>query len=407
VERSTACIPSEKLSQPLEDSWAQEIRDYLLGRVSSKSRTEVLESAHKTELPTQPVRHWWIFEGKQYRVLDGTLAENWDFVVRNASRLSATFNPRLRLSDRPDGIVDWGQTLARGPHRLRQEYVVRSSGIGLDEEEQAALWGWMRWIAKEWYEYTHGVAIQSCPQWPDFAIDEQNPSTPEQLRRWAHVSRRSRWPLLHGVVAESLRPFLEPEELDRIPLPADRAKLFELLCLVRVARCVAPSPRKLRWLNADNDDNTIKLDGVRVFYQQSLHREVVLATGEYAGSLAHAVEFFGVGIPRFIDLAFDFETSRANFDGLIIEAKSGAQQYEHTVAQLRTYRLARFRRLGSRYLIWGIVEKPDRPDATFAEFHSMFAAADKTDDVWVFSSADAIPTVLSAILGTKTQKSAP
>lgn len=400
MERGTAYIPGEGLSQPRADTWAQEIRDYLLGRLSRNARTELLKSPQKTELANPPIRRWWIFEGKRYGMLDGPFVQNWVYVEQNARRLDETFNPRLRLSDRPDGVVDWGQTISRGPYHPGQEYVVRSSGIGLDEQEHSALRGWMRWIWEEWLEYTRRLGIEPRVQWTSSAIDAQGPFTLERLRSWAHTAKRSRWPLLHGVVAESLRPVLEPEELDRIPLPADEAKLFEVLCLVRVARCVSPPPRELRWLGGDGRDNTIELDGVRVYYQQSLDRQVVLATSEYAGSLAPAVTFFHVRTPKFVDLAFDFETRRAGFDGIIIEAKSGTQQYEQTVAQLRTYRLARPRRQGCRYLVWGIVENPER-DATPDELRRMFAAADQDDDVWVFSSANAIPIVLSAVFGTE------
>jgi hypothetical protein len=108
------------------------------------------------------------------------------------------------------------------------------------------------------------------------------------------------------------------------------------------------------------------------------------------------VELFQVRVPRFIDLAFDFAIRREGLDGIIVEAKSGGQQYEHTIAQLRTYRAARPRLPGARLLIWGIVEKPDRPDATFEKLRSMFANAETDSDVWVFSSADSIPTVLEA-----------
>jgi hypothetical protein len=323
MDRGTTHIPDEGLSQLTASSWAQEIRDYLLGRLSVNSRTEQLGVPQSADLSYPPVRRWWIFEGKRYRMLDGPLAQNWNCVDQNARRLRETFNPRLRLSDRPDGVVDWGQTLARGPYRLRQEYVIRSSGIGLDEQEEAALRGWMRWMWDEWREYAQAVAIDTSVRWPSSTIDPEGPVTLERLRAWAHTAKRSRWPLLHGVVAESLRPVLEPEELDRIPLPADEAKLFELLCLVRVARCIAPLPRELRWLSADTD-NTIKLDGVRLCYQQSLDRQIVLGTPEYAGSLASAVKFFRVRTPQFVDLAFDFETTRAGFDGIIMEAKSGA-----------------------------------------------------------------------------------
>lgn len=113
-----------------------------------------------------------------------------------------------------------------------------------------------------------------------------------------------------------------------------------------------------------------------------------------------------MGTPEFVDLAFDFETRRAGFDGIIVEAKSGDQRFKDTVAQLRTYRAARPRAPGGRYLIWGIVENPDQLGATFEDFRREFVAANKAADVWVFSSADAIPIVLSAAFGTPLPKRA-
>ena len=230
MERRTQNISRESVDEHHRaEAWAREIRDFLLGRLSKQQTSERLPGLHAVELEHLPVRRWWTFEGKRYGPLGGTLAQNWDWVVKSAWRLREMFNPRLRLSNRPDGVVDWGQTLARGPQKLLPEYVVRSSGIGLNEEEDATLRGWARWINLEWTEYTRAIGIDSNVPWLNFAADWQGHFTVEQLRRWAHISRRSRWPLLRGVVAETLRPLLEPDELDRIPLPALPEKLFELL----------------------------------------------------------------------------------------------------------------------------------------------------------------------------------
>lgn len=284
---------------------------------------------------------------------------------------------------------------AHAADEARHEYVVRSSAIGLNEEEHAALCGWIRWIETEWAEYTQYVGLQSRIKWPNFAAEVHGPFSTERLRCWAHVARRSRWPLLQGIVAESLRPVLEKDELDRIPLPSDEATLFELLCLVRLARNVAPLPRELRWLIPDEKtNNQITLDGVRIRYQEPLGSDSVLAT--YEPELASAAKFFDLGTAKRIDLTLDFDPKRADFDGIIVEAKSGAQQYDATVAQLRTYRAARRRRTHSRYLVWGIVQKPQRVDATAEDFRMLFATASPKADVWVFSSADAIATVLRA-----------
>ncbi len=395
---SPAQVSRENLSQSVENQWAAEIRDYLLARLSSKTRIETLKPPQTSELTHAPVRRWWIFEGKQYAPLGGPLTQNWDEVARKVRGLQRTFNPRLRFSDRPDGIVDWGYTFARGPRRLPPEFVVRSSGVGLGEDEMGALRGWARWISQEWLEYAHNVGLDQHIDWPGFTLDEPGYATPDQLRRWAHTAKRSRWPLLRDVVAESLRSILEPDELDRIPLPSERETLFELLCLVRIARYVSPAPNELRWLNAEMSDNTIRLDGTTCYYQQSLDRDAILATREYAGSLASAVRAFQVSTPRRVDLAFDFDAARGGFDGLIVEAKSGTQGYEMTIPQLRTYRAARSRRQGSRYLVWGIVEGAGTPEATPDQVAALQENLADTDDLWLFSSADAIPIVLSAVL---------
>jgi hypothetical protein len=42
----------------------------------------------------------------------------------------------------------------------------------------------------------------------------------------------------------------------------------------------------------------------------------------------------------------------------------------------------------------------DEREATFDELRDIVAAADQYTDLWVFSSAAAIPTVLSAVFGT-------
>ena len=394
---SVAGVPRESLTPPQTDAWSREIRDYLLGRLSAAAVVVLLRAVQQTKLDHPPIRRWWTFEGKQYRMLGGPLTANWTTVIRAARRLDETFNPRLRVSDRADGVVDWGHTLARGPYTLRPEYVVGSSGIGLSDEERAALRGWVGWIRNEWAEYATSVHIEHHLDWGSLATDIEPPFTLERLRRWAHTARRSRWPLLRDVVAEYLRPVLEPEELDRIPLPSDRTKLFELVCLVRIARCLAPPPRELRWLNLATTSNLVRLQGITCHYQQGLDRNSVLASRDYAGPLAKAVDAFGLRIPEYVDLAFDFDGPRFGFDGLIVEAKSGSQQYDATVAQLRTYRDARSRRSGSRYVIWGIVERPDAPEPIEDQLARVVSEAAHEEDLWLFSGADDIGVVLSAV----------
>ena len=396
---SVADVPQEGVSRAATDAWVREIRDYLLGRLSARARTEPIATTPAAELPGAPIRRWWILEGKQHEPIGGSLAGNWDAVLRLARRLDETFNPRLRLSDRADGDVDWERTLARGPLRSGSEYVVRSSGVGLNEAERAALRGWRQWIGEEWLEYTGAATADPRLEWRDLSAEGRGSFTEDRLRRWAHTARRSRWPLLREVVANSIRPMLEPAELDRIPLPSEPSQLFELLCLVRIARRLAPVPRDIRWVDKTGTNNTVRLHGVTCYYQQALDRHVVLAAPDYAGALATAIDLFGVGIPHFVDLAFDFDEPRTGFDGLIVEVKSGTQPYRNAVAQLRTYRAARRRRPGSRYLVWAIVEGPSDLERTRDQVKRVLAATDNGDDVWLFSSADAIDAVLDTVFG--------
>jgi hypothetical protein len=188
---------------------------------------------------------------------------------------------------------------------------------------------------------------------------------------------------------------LEPEELDRLPLPADRSRLFELLCLVRIARFFVPNPKDVRWLNKETTGNVLRIGNLTCYYQQALPRDRVLATPDYRGSLARSVNVFGVGLPRSVDLAFDFDETRSGFDGLVIEAKSGGRQYGDTVAQLRTYRAARGS--GGRYVVWGVVEEPDTDPQPSEALKALAGATPQTEDLWVFSGVTAIADVLNAL----------
>ncbi len=62
------------------------------------------------------------------------------------------------------------------------------------------------------------------------------------------AARRSRWPLLREVVAETFRAAVEPESIDRLPLPSGRDALFELLCAVRILDSLAGPSQQLRIL---------------------------------------------------------------------------------------------------------------------------------------------------------------
>lgn len=387
------------------EGWTHEIRDYLLGRLAAGQQSVPLAGRQTQWLRHAPIRRWWIFEGKRYASVNGTLASRWVDVIRAARLLERTFNPRLRLSERPDGPVDWGHTLARGLWGPHPEYVLQSSAVGLGPEEHAVLLGWMRWISAEWASYSarFGITLPAATRAAFEVLSDhegQTRITVEQLRRWLHVARRSRWPLFRDVVAETLRTLFEPEALDRIPLPTDRATLFELLCLVRIARQMAAPPDELRWLDLELTENMLRLEATICWYQRTLDRDSVLATPDFEQGLAEVVPVFRLGVPQRVDLVFEFESPRRGIDGLIIEAKSGTQGFDAAVAQLRVYRSARPRRVGTRYLVWGIVEQSESGEITDSQLEWLRRKIEGGDgDVWAFSTVDSIGAILELLGG--------
>jgi hypothetical protein len=378
-------------------AWADEVRAYLVGRLSKSARAHHVRHARSDGHMTDAIRRWWVLEGKRYPALGGALAEHFCRVRAMVEQLASSFNPRQRLSERPDGEVDWPLTLLRRGGGRGDDYVVRGSSTGLDQAEHAALAGWFSWIQSEYSRHAQAFGLSSDCFERQPAADV--PMPPERLRKWALVTRRSRWPLLRGVVAESLRPYFEDEELERIPLPSDPTKLFELLCLVRIARHFVPQPRAIRWLDAEASSNTARFDDLACTYQEPLDRTRVLQTPDYASGLADAVQAFGVRIPKYIDVAVDFAFPIRGFAGVLVEAKSGSQAYHAAVAQLRTYRAARRRTREGRYLVWGVVKEPCGPASTVEAVKHMLDVARDDEDVWVFSTADDIPLVLDTVFG--------
>jgi hypothetical protein len=401
--RSPALVREPGVNTDAAVEWSREIRDYLLGRLAAGHQSMSLTARQTQQLRHAPIRRWWIFEGKRYGSVDGNLASRWVEIIRATRLLERTFNPRLKLSERPDGAIDWGHTLARGFFGPHPEYVVRSSVVGLGAEEYAALQGWMQWISEEWAQYggRFGLTLPAAAQEAlDMlaAQERETHATVEQLRRWLHVARRSRWPLLRDVVAETLRTLFEPAALDRIPLPTDRATLFELLCLVRIARHVAPPPDELRWLDFELNENELRLEGTTCSYQRTLDRDAVLSTPDFEQGLAEVVPVFGLSLPRRVDLAFDFDSPRCGIDGVLVEAKSGNQGFDAAVAQLRVYRRARPTRVGTRHLVWGIVEQSEGGAISEPQIDWLKRKIDSQEgDVWVFSTADSIPAVLGLL----------
>jgi len=97
---------------------------------------------------------WWMFEGKQYGMLQGTLAASWSQVDHQVRRLLTTYNPVWRSVAAPEGETDWVATAFASATASRRVFVSRASHAGLGDLERQALLGWLEWITRCWLDYT-------------------------------------------------------------------------------------------------------------------------------------------------------------------------------------------------------------------------------------------------------------
>jgi hypothetical protein len=374
-------------------NYADEIRDYLIGRLAKDRSIGSANQLDRDGTLSAPILDWWIFEGKRYRGFKGPLAQEWAAVDRQIRRLLASYNPRHRMVDLPEGEVDWLATAINMATTQRLEFKCRVTHIGLSDDELAALRGWQGWIALRWQSYVEKLGAPVGGQRPSF--DPAPAASVRTLRRWAHTARRSRWPLLRSVVAETLRCLFEPEDVERLPLPEDSTVLFELVCMVRVLRFFEPRPRAIRWLIAEIGDNTIQVPGITCSFQQSLPREELLRTTEFDAPLRHAVEAFQVRVPIRLDVLLVFDRPRAGFKGILIEAKSGDQLPDRALWQLKCHRAVLNARGLKPLLIWGLAEQ----GALWTGVVS--AVSDVTADRWLFSRAESILQALTEVFGAQ------
>jgi hypothetical protein len=370
------------VSDAISAQYEEEIRDYLLGRLGREHTTR--ESLPvSAELPTPPILSWWIFEGRRYRGLEQCLALEFDRVLKQATLLRATYNPHWRFVQAPEGDVDWVATAFVSVTSGSPEYVCKTSKVGLSPEERATLDGWLLWLGQRWAGYVQEVnPPQGAPESVPWKVMEGVPPTFRQLRRWAYVAKRSRWPLLRNVIAETLRCEFEPQLLDALPLPSDHATLFELVCIVRILRALEPAPREIRWLNIDVGQNTIATGLGTVHYQLTIGRSQVLAGSPFDQASAEAVQRFGVSVPGRIDGLFRFKKPWNGFAGILLEAKSGMQGPDAALFQLLCYARVLSRERMGPLLILGVTEADiDAPEDCRVARENLGGA-----DVWSFSS---------------------
>jgi hypothetical protein len=386
---SNASVPEE---------WSREIRGWLLGRLG-KGLTTGESPAAEANLHGRALA-WWVFEGKRHRFLDGPLSLRTVEVDREIRRLDAVLSPEWSVEESPAAETDWVRTALRRPTDPVPRFVVRASSSGLTDLEREALHGWRRYTADLWRGYTAELGVpagapETLPWQPE---EEPEPVSPRQLHRWAQAARRSRWPLLREVVAETFRAAVEPESIDRLPLPSGRESVFELLCVVRLLDALHGPGGQIRLLGDGEDLAGIRLPGLTCRYQGWLGGER-LSDEELGAPCVCALERHGVVLPRRFDALVTFEKPRAGFHGILLEAKSGAQSFADTVHQLKAYRAALKEQLPGPLLVWGVVEGGGDRTKPFDRAALRDAALTRRegDDFWLFTSEDEIRDALEAL----------
>jgi len=328
------------MSENVRAHYEQEIRDYLLGRLG-KEHTTRKSIPVPADLPIPRILSWWIFEGHHYQGLEHCLALELQRVHRQAIQLGATYNPHWRYVQAPEGDVDWVATAFASAISSFPEYVCKTSKAGLLPEERAALDGWLLWLGQLWASYVQEINPPAgAPQSVPWKSVDAAPPTSRQLQRWAYVAKRSRWPLLRNVIAETLRCLFEPRVLAALPLPSDYSTLFELVCIVRILRVLDPAPTEIRWLDRSVGKNTIVTRLGTVNFQYTVEHSQILAGSPFDQASAEAVKRFGVPVPERIDGLFRFNKPRDGLSGILLEAKSGSQGPDSTLFQLLCYRRA-------------------------------------------------------------------
>ena len=384
---------------PLGDvaAWEREIRGWLLGRLG-KGLTTGESPAAEASLTGRALA-WWIFEGKRHRFLDGPLALRSAEAEREARRLDAVLSPEWRVEESPAAETDWVRTALRRPTDPVPRFVVRASSSGLTDLEREALHGWRRYTAGLWRGYTAelGVPAGAPERLPWQTDDEPEPVRLRQLHRWALAARRSRWPLLREVVAETFRAAVEPERIDRLPLPSGRESVFELLCVVRLLDALHGPSGQIRLLGDGENLAGIRLPGMTCLYQGWLGGER-LSDEELGAPCVSALERHGVVLPRRFDALVTFDKSRAGLNGILLEAKSGAQSFADTVHQLKAYRSALRESLPGPLLVWGVVEGGGDRTKAFDRYaiEEAVKSREEGDDFWLFTSEVEIREALGA-----------
>ena len=385
-------MADEKLKS--QRDYQEYILAWLVGRLSANRTIGQIPRQQFKGPSDSPHIFWWVLEGKPYRGF-GTLADGLESgaVRRKIRQLLLRYSPKRRITSNPEGDTDWPATALHNATALGREFVSNATSPGLGDEEKFALLKWEEWIEELWRYYDNvfnDSPLIKKPSVSDFP-----------LKKIRHIAKRSRWPFMRNVVAESVRRILEPQEFDQLPLPDDHETVFELYCMVKLLHTLEPDPECIRWIDIHTEgekNNQIRIPGIELSFQYNCVREKVLRTSEFDGGLRAAEKRHRLRVHHKADGLLRFTPPRSGFNAVVIEVKSGgSSSFNTAVPQLKSYRAAlRQDPDCGRLLVWGIIEKLGEPGDNEEGREAMAEdyLGNTGEDLWVFSSAENIPEVL-------------
>jgi hypothetical protein len=377
-----------------------EISAWLIGRLSpNHSRINLTSSFEQKFDKDAPALAWWLFEGKKYPNLSGSMKDNFERINRWVHIFFKLPHQVETLATLPVGEIDWLATSTMAQIESQKRYRTKLGGSTPSRDELRCIIAWSGWINKLWNNYCHLLKLPYqrdpiCNLPTNLPI---NSDIKSNILKMAAIASRSRWPIFRNVITPSFKVLLGEDRLNSVPLPNNYDTLFELLTLVRVLKALYRNPKYIQWLDNFSSSNQGSIPGIKFYFQPTLDVRSGMAEGDFPAGLSTALrQQCAIGLPRRLDAAILFDESINGYDGIIIEAKSGERKFRSCIFQLASYRSAIRSIRSGKFVLLGITEYSKDP-FLIDELVDHIKNAPSTEDLWLFLPAESIDTVMNLV----------